>query len=79
MVSWFHHVPEGFPIHRLRILHLSDLHERAGREDESYRRRRVLGDAWIDNLGHLAEDGGVDLVCFTGDAAAPEALATIDA
>lgn len=54
---------------RLRILHLSDLHERASRETEPWRRRRVLGDAWKSNLDALLEDGGFDLVCFTGDAA----------
>jgi 3',5'-cyclic AMP phosphodiesterase CpdA len=55
--------------HRVRILHLSDLHERGPREGETWRRRRVLGEAWERNLDVLAEDGAVDLVCFTGDAA----------
>ncbi len=54
---------------RLRLLHLSDLHARAGRETESWRRRRVLGPAWEANLDALLEDGPFDLVCFTGDAA----------
>ena len=54
---------------RLRLLHLSDLHARAGREAEPWRRRRVLGPAWEDNLDALTEDGPIDLVCFTGDAA----------
>jgi hypothetical protein len=35
------------PLHRLRILHLSDLHERGPRESEPWRRRRVLGDGWM--------------------------------
>ena len=54
---------------KLRILHLSDLHERGGREAEAWRRRRVLGDAWAKNLDVLCADGAPDLVCFTGDAA----------
>ena len=54
---------------RLRLLHLSDLHARAGREAEPWRRRRVLGPAWEDNLDALTEEGPIDLVCFTGDAA----------
>lgn len=54
---------------RVRILHLSDLHERAGREKEAWRRRRVLGPAWEDNLAEILQDGPIDLVCFTGDAA----------
>jgi|GEM_PF-1294958 len=57
------------PRHRLRILHLSDLHERGPRESEPWRRRRVLGDGWADHLGVLLQDGPIDLVCFTGDAA----------
>ncbi|MDN5850067.1 MAG: hypothetical protein L0H63_10625, partial [Nitrococcus sp.] len=56
--------------HRLRILHISDLHERATREREPYRRWRVVrGDPWERNLAALLEDGPIDLVCFTGDAA----------
>ena len=54
---------------RLRLLHLSDLHARAGRESEPWRRRRVLGPAWETNLDAILEDGPIDLVCFTGDAA----------
>jgi calcineurin-like phosphoesterase family protein len=52
----------------LRILHLSDLHARA-KEQDSWRRRRVLGSAWEANLEALADSGPFDLVCFTGDAA----------
>jgi len=55
--------------YRLRILHISDLHERGPRESESWRRRCVLGPAWENNLRQLLDDGPVDLVCFTGDAA----------
>jgi 3',5'-cyclic AMP phosphodiesterase CpdA len=54
---------------RIRILHLSDLHERGPREAESWRRRRVLGSAWEDNIKTLTEEGPIDLVCFTGDLA----------
>lgn len=55
--------------YRLRVLHISDLHERGPREAEPWRRRRTLGDAWERNLAELLQDGPVDLVCFTGDAA----------
>ncbi|HZF11210.1 MAG TPA: metallophosphoesterase [Thermoanaerobaculia bacterium] len=55
--------------HRLRLLHVSDLHERGSREQEPWRRRRVLGEAWDRNLAELLQDGPIDLVCFTGDAA----------
>jgi tetratricopeptide (TPR) repeat protein len=54
---------------KARILHISDLHERGPRERESFRRRRVLGEAWKRNLDALLEDGPIDLVCFTGDIA----------
>jgi len=54
---------------KLRILHISDLHERGSRESESFRRRRVLGEAWERNLGEQLKDGPIDLVCFTGDVA----------
>src|SRR5689334_36098 len=54
---------------RLRILHFSDLHARGKREAETWRRRRVLGEAWERNLDVLLEDGPIDLVLFTGDAA----------
>ena len=54
---------------KLRILHISDLHERGPRESESFRRRRVLGEAWERNLDELLKDGPIDLVCFTGDVA----------
>jgi tetratricopeptide (TPR) repeat protein len=52
--------------HTLTLLHLSDLHQDAM---TSWRRRRVLGDAWKRNLDEMAGEGDYDLVCFTGDAA----------
>jgi hypothetical protein len=59
--------------HRLRILHISDLHARSSTgpnpEKEPARRYRVLADAWERNLAEVLQDGPVDLVCFTGDAA----------
>ena len=51
------------------VLHISDLHERGPREGEPWRRRRVLGEAWLRNLDELRKDGPVDLICFTGDLA----------
>ena len=54
---------------RVRLLHISDLHDRGNDETESWRRRRVLGDAWIENLKVIREERPVDIVCFTGDAA----------
>ncbi len=54
---------------RLRILHISDLHERGTREQEPSRRRRVLGDAWERNLDEFLQDGPVHLILFTGDVA----------
>ncbi|WP_434044970.1 MULTISPECIES: metallophosphoesterase family protein [Sorangium] len=53
----------------MRILHVSDLHERGPREREHWRRRRVLGEAWERNVDEILGDGAVDLVCFTGDVA----------
>ena len=58
--------PESYP---LRILHISDLHERGPREPAPWRRRRVLGAAWEQNLDALLASGPIDLLCFTGDAA----------
>lgn len=56
--------------HRLRILHVSDLHVVDPAKDR-YRQRRglVLGKAWDENLDEIARDGPIDLVCFTGDLA----------
>jgi hypothetical protein len=54
---------------RVRILHISDLHERAGREKEQWRRRRVLGEAWLRHLDELADEAPIDVLLFTGDAA----------
>jgi tetratricopeptide (TPR) repeat protein/predicted MPP superfamily phosphohydrolase len=55
--------------HTLRILHISDLHARGFREPAPWRRRRVLGPSWEQNLDALCEDGPFDLVCMTGDQA----------
>lgn len=55
---------------RLQFLHISDLHAKGQGEREPWRRRRVLGDAWKLNLETLlAEEGPVQFVLFTGDAA----------
>ena len=54
---------------KLRLLHISDLHERGSRERELWRRRRVLGEKWLNNLDDLKAAGPFHLVCFTGDAA----------
>lgn len=55
--------------HSFTILHISDLHERGTREQEVWRRRRVLGENWLRNLDELRSEGDIDLVCFTGDLA----------
>lgn len=56
--------------YRVNILHLSDLHEGGEGNSETWRRRRVLGDAWRENLRELTrEDGPFDLLCVTGDVA----------
>lgn len=54
-------------MHRIRLLHISDLHARGHREGEAWRRRRVLGDSFWQNLDELKADGAFDLICFTGD------------
>lgn len=54
---------------KIRILHISDLHERGPREKSEWRRRRVLGDAWKRNLETILVDGPIHLVGFTGDVA----------
>ncbi|MCY1018173.1 metallophosphoesterase [Pyxidicoccus sp. MSG2] len=56
-------------LHRLRILHISDLHENGTRETAAWRRREVLGTEWERNLDALRAEGPIDLVCFTGDLA----------
>src|SRR6476660_8160974 len=53
----------------LTLLHVSDLHDRGPREKDTWRRRRVLGEAWERNLDEIRAEGPLDLVCFTGDAA----------
>ncbi|MBI5094924.1 MAG: metallophosphoesterase, partial [Candidatus Hydrogenedentes bacterium] len=67
--------------HRLRILHLSDLHERVALDwmDEPRKakiranaasRYRVLDDGhFFKTLGEIATAGPIDLICFTGDVA----------
>lgn len=54
---------------RLRILHISDLHERGAVERQPARREMVLGNAWKANIRDLLAEGPIDLVCFTGDIA----------
>nr|WP_319566593.1 metallophosphoesterase [uncultured Rhodoferax sp.] len=56
------------PGRRIRIVHISDLH--LGKDaTHAWRVRRVLGEAWRNNLTTIASDGPIDLVCFTGDVA----------
>ena len=56
--------------YRLQFLHISDIHAKGPQEKEPWRRRRVLGEAWLRNLETLLqEEGRLDLVFFTGDAA----------
>ncbi len=56
--------------HRLRILHISDLHTRGEMSGaSSWRRRRVLGPEWERNLATIVREGPIDLICFTGDLA----------
>ena len=58
------------PAFTLRILHLSDLHEGQPGREALWRRRRVVGEAWLKNLEVIAgSERAVDLVCFTGDVA----------
>ena len=64
---------------RLRILHISDLHERASFKEMPASRQKTL--AWdarqrgivlgrrFDEELEAAAAGGIDLVCFTGDLA----------
>jgi 3',5'-cyclic AMP phosphodiesterase CpdA len=67
-------------LHRVRVLHLSDLHARVALEWMTDKRKnlirlqkaareRVLG-SWFDEiLSAIASEAAVDLVCFTGDVA----------
>lgn len=66
--------------HHLRILHLSDLHERvalAGMDEErratirlgAARRARVLDTNFLEVLKNIRDSGPIDLICFTGDVA----------
>lgn len=54
---------------KIRILHLSDLHEKGPREKEPYFREQVLGQTWEKNLQEIAASGPIDLICCTGDLA----------
>lgn len=60
---------EGEPISKVRILHISDLHEKGPRELEPYFRQQVLGEHWLENINTILEDGPIDAICFTGDIA----------
>ncbi|MBF0408968.1 MAG: metallophosphoesterase [Candidatus Riflebacteria bacterium] len=66
--------------YKLRILHLSDLHERvcldwmneerkAKVRSGAASRYRVFGPSFIEILKEIAHEGVIDLVCFTGDIA----------
>jgi predicted MPP superfamily phosphohydrolase len=59
--------------HSLRILHLSDYHERAAKEPDPAERHYVFGENWQKNVMDIFTDcdrtAPVDLVCFTGDLA----------
>ena len=68
------------PDYRVRILHISDLHERVAvdgtPEDRKQlirvraaSRHRVLGKSFLDALRHVRDGGAIDIVCFTGDIA----------
>jgi calcineurin-like phosphoesterase family protein len=71
MLATAQHIQEIIQMNtfKLRLLHISDLHERGPAESEIWRRRRVLGDNWLENLNYLKTKGPFDLVCFTGDIA----------
>lgn len=67
--------------HNLRILHLSDLHERVALDwmkderkakirTDAAKRYRVLGDDhFFDKLSKIIDTAPIDLICFTGDVA----------
>ncbi len=60
----------GMSEHRLRILHVSDLHGVDPAADrDPWGRALVLGEEWEKNLAEIAAGGRIDLVCFTGDLA----------
>jgi formylglycine-generating enzyme required for sulfatase activity/tRNA A-37 threonylcarbamoyl transferase component Bud32 len=62
-------MPDSPQNYKLRILHISDLHNCGPDEGVPARRRRVLGKAWDKNLDDILKDGPIDIVVFTGDAA----------
>jgi 3',5'-cyclic AMP phosphodiesterase CpdA len=66
--------------HRIRILHLSDLHARVALpwmdpkrqrliRSQKAMRERVLGASFTDALVEIASNAPVDILCFTGDVA----------
>src|ERR1044071_427263 len=55
--------------HFIRLLLISDLHERGPRESEPWRKKHVLGPSWWENLREILKDGLIDIVCFIGDTA----------
>lgn len=65
--------------YHLRVLHISDLHAKATADEESWRRSRVLGPSWEENLERIVASGDIDLVCFTGDVADSGSAAEYDA
>jgi 3',5'-cyclic AMP phosphodiesterase CpdA len=67
-------------MHRVRILHVSDLHERVALDSapetrkakirlQEAQRYRVLGPKLVEVLKEIRAAGAIDLVCFTGDVA----------
>ena len=61
-------MPPDAQTYTLRIVHISDLHIGQPGVEHDWRRRRVLGTAWKDNLDVIRNSGRpVDLFCFTGD------------
>ena len=64
--------------HRIRILHLSDLHARVAlpwmmqttkTHSIAKGHARVLGTSFADALVEIAGNARVDILCFTGDVA----------
>jgi predicted MPP superfamily phosphohydrolase len=75
-----HRDREGESVHRIRILHVSDVHFRAADDSlsearlaqvrrEAWRRHRILGPEFREEIRRIASTAPVDVVCFTGDAA----------
>jgi hypothetical protein len=55
--------PWSRPAFTLRILHLSDLPEGQPGQEALWRRRRILGEAWLKNLELIAGAGGRLIWC----------------